>query len=171
MAGEEQAAAAAAKSSSAMSWVVTGVVALAAGAAGFAFPYIVSQTRSSADASQVQPARRKGPRQKSTPAFISFGELVVNLAEERLTRYISVKLTLQVDENDVREVSDLVEKHKAVLRNWLIGYLSDKRLDDVRGTVGVNRLRREILEHFNAILFPDGYDKIQDVLFEDFKVQ
>jgi len=170
MAGEDQAAAAE-KSSGAMSWVATGVVALAAGAAGFAFPYLVSQMRSSADASQTQPAPRRVQRSRSEPAFISFGELVVNLAEERLTRYISVQLTLQVDAEDLEEVTELVEKHKAVLRNWLIGYLSDKRLDDVRGTVGVNRLRREILEHFNAILFPDGYEKIQDVLFEDFKVQ
>ncbi len=170
MAGEEQAAAGAVQSSGAMAWIVTGVLALAAGAAGFAFPYFVSELRRSADASQVE-AAEKAPRRKSIPAFIHFGELVVNLAEERLTRYVSVDLSLQVDENDQRAVTELVDKHRAVLRNWLIGYLSDKRLDDVRGTAGVNRLRREILEHFNAILFPNGYDKIQDVLFVDFKVQ
>jgi flagellar basal body-associated protein FliL len=52
----------------------------------------------------------------------------------------------------------------------LIGYLSDKELDEVRGAIGVNKARREIQEQFNRLLFPDGSELIQDVLFEDFTV-
>ncbi len=55
--------------------------------------------------------------------------------------------------------------------NWLIGHLRDKQLEDVRGKFGQNMLGREIHGKFNELLFTDGIERIQDVLFRDFKVQ
>ncbi len=49
--------------------------------------------------------------------------------------------------------------------------MSDKGLQEVSGAGGVNRLRREIQDQFNALLYQDGSDKIRDVLFEEFVVQ
>ena len=37
--------------------------------------------------------------------------------------------------------------------------------------VDVNRIRREIRDQFNTILFPDGYDRIEQVLFQQYNVQ
>ena len=42
---------------------------------------------------------------------------------------------------------------------------------DVRGGAGKNMLKREFLERFNSMLFTDGYDRIYDVLFEEFMIQ
>jgi flagellar basal body-associated protein FliL len=64
-----------------------------------------------------------------------------------------------------------VEENKTFLKNWLIGYFQSKQVDEVRGTEGFNRVRREIQEQFNLILFPDGEEVIQEVLFEEFNVQ
>ena len=64
-----------------------------------------------------------------------------------------------------------IEAKKIILRNWLLSKISDLDLDDIRGGAGQNRLRREIREQFNAVLCPDGYDEIHDVLFEEFNVQ
>ncbi len=104
-------------------------------------------------------------------AFVPFGDAVVNLAEDRLTRYLRVKLVLVVDRAQEKEMTEEVTREKAVLKNWLIGYLSDKSLKEVNGTANVNRLRREILEHFNKLLGAESTDKVRDVLFEEFVVQ
>ena len=64
-----------------------------------------------------------------------------------------------------------VEAKRILLRNWLLSKISDLDLEDIRGAAGQNRLRREIRDHFNSVLCPDGYDKIYDVLFEEFNVQ
>jgi flagellar basal body-associated protein FliL len=64
-----------------------------------------------------------------------------------------------------------VEAKRILLRNWLLSKISDLDLEDIRGAAGQNRLRREIRDHFNSVLCPDGYDQIYDVLFEEFNVQ
>ena len=96
---------------------------------------------------------------------------MVNLDEGRLTRYLRLSITLQVDGEYQKEVTAGVETHRSILQNWLISYLSDKTMDDIRGAAGQNRLRREIQNQYNLILSPDGFEKIKDVLFEEFTVQ
>ena len=76
-----------------------------------------------------------------------------------------------MDEKDQLAVTELIEKKKPILKSWLISHLSDKSLDDVRGAAGQNRVRREIHEHFNSVLFPDGFDLITEVVFTEFSVQ
>ena len=39
------------------------------------------------------------------------------------------------------------------------------------GRAGVNRLRREIREQFNAMLYPNGEEPIVEILFDEFVVQ
>jgi flagellar basal body-associated protein FliL len=97
--------------------------------------------------------------------------VVVNLNEERLTRYLRVKLLLVVDAASEKPLTDLITKNKPSLKNWLISHLSDKSLKDVTGQPGVNKIRREIWHQFNKDLFPDGSEKIRDVFFEEFVVQ
>ena len=100
----------------------------------------------------------------------AFGDVVVNLGEERLTRYLRVKLIVVVNEVHQKTTTDLMAKQKPFLKNWLISYLSDLSMQDVSGAAGVNRVRREIRDQFNAMMFPDGSEKVQDVLFDEFVV-
>jgi flagellar basal body-associated protein FliL len=44
-------------------------------------------------------------------------------------------------------------------------------MEDIRGAAGQNRLRREIHDQFNLVMFPDTEGEIKDVLFEEFNVQ
>jgi flagellar FliL protein len=109
--------------------------------------------------------------------FMPFGEpgkdqsVVVNLDEGRMSRYLRVAITLQIPKSQEETFKKQIEAKKIVLRNWLLSKISDLDLDDIRGAAGQNRLRREIREQFNAVLCPDGYDQIYDVLFEEFNVQ
>lgn len=113
----------------------------------------------------------------STPAdpeglcFVSYGRIVTNLNEPTLTKYLSLEITVQTDVDHEADVKGAMETRKAILSTWLTAHLADKTLDDVRGKVGVNRLRREIQDNFNSLLFSDGRERIQDILFEEFHVQ
>lgn len=105
------------------------------------------------------------------PCFVPFGRIVVNLNDPTLTRYLSIEVTLQADGLDEEDVKLAVESRKPILQTWLTSHLADKSVEDVRGKVGVNRLRREIQDNFNSLLFTDGRERIQDILFEEFHVQ
>jgi len=88
-----------------------------------------------------------------------------------LTRYLHVNITLQVDSADEQNLHAMLAAKKTILRNWLISYLSDKSLGDVRGAAGMNRARREIQDQFNNVLFAEGTEIVRDVLFEEFSVR
>ncbi len=105
------------------------------------------------------------------PCFIPFGRIVVNLNDPTLTRYLSIEVTLQAEGLDEDDVKSAIETRKPILQTWLTGHLADKSIEDVRGKVGINRLRREIQDNFNSLLFTDGRERIQDILFEEFHVQ
>lgn len=151
-------------------WIVLGVLALVAVAAGFAVPWVLSGTtiRHHSEATATSPQHSK---KEEKTAFVAFGDVVVNLHEERLTRYLRLKIVLEVEESEERYIQELLNKRKAPLKSWLIGYLADRTLEEVRGTVGINRIRREIRDHFNEMLFPDGREVIRQVHFEEFTVQ
>src|SRR4051812_48185609 len=139
--------------------VVVGVCSLGAGV--LVPRYLVGAAKHEAEA----------PKLAAKQAFIPFGEVVVNLSEERLTRYLRVKLVLLIDGNREKEDTARITKSKAILKSWLIAHLRDKSLKDVSGTAGVNRVRREIVEEFNALLGASGTELVQDVLFEEFVIQ
>lgn len=107
----------------------------------------------------------------STVAFVNFGDIVVNLDEGKLNRYLRLRIMLQVKPKDEAQVTEAIEIQRVVLKNWLLSFLSDKELADIRGAAGQGMLRREIQEYFNTTLFPDGKDRIYDVLFDEFNIQ
>ena len=95
----------------------------------------------------------------------------MNLAEERMTKYIRLKLAVSVDAEDEKAVTALVTKQKVAMKSKIIGYLTGKTLKDVSGTVGVNKLQRELLEKFEDVLYPEGESKLRAVQFEEYVVQ
>ncbi|MFO1093793.1 MAG: flagellar basal body-associated FliL family protein [Planctomycetaceae bacterium] len=155
-----------------LGWVITAVVA---GGIGAAVPYVLPanlQPGHAASApSEHEDEQPASPAEVTKPAYIEFGEIVVNLESGRLPRYIKLKIALQVKEKEKEEINAAMLAQEAVLRNWLISYLSDQPVDGVQGRIGQNRLRREIRDEFNTVLFPDGYDRIDEILFQEFAIQ
>jgi flagellar FliL protein len=150
------------------SWIALGAVALLATAGGAIVPQFLIGGGSAKDGTSGQ-ERKHGKSTK--PAFIPFGDVVVNLNDGRLNRFLRVKMILVVDQAEEKSVTELIGQKKAILKNWLITYLRDRSLEEVKGAAGANRLRREIQDQFNTQLFADGADTIQDVLFEEFVIQ
>ena len=119
--------------------------------------------------SPASPASPANEEAKS--AYIDFGSVVVNLDEGRLSRYLQVHLSLQVTSSHHGQVSKAVLANKVLLQDALLKYLTDKTLEDIRGSSAQDRMRQEIRDRFNTLLFPDGSRQIEQVLFQQFVVQ
>jgi len=161
------------KGTSIMDFILMAVVGLVCGLGGMMVPRLLGSTE--APAAEAQAEEESKPKddneaEEQQSAYVPFGDVVVNLNEPRLNRYMRVNISLEVRSEDVDEVTKLVEQKRPLLKNWLIAYLSDKQLEEVRGAAALNRLSREIRDAFNRILTGDE-EKIIGVLFEEFNIQ
>ncbi|MBL8816045.1 MAG: flagellar basal body-associated FliL family protein [Planctomyces sp.] len=154
-------------------WIIVGVVSAGAGGA---VPFLLPAHAEPVEDVKVEKPVFELPEEEET-VFLPFSDpekdpsIVINLNEGRLTRYLRISFSLQIPKSQELEFPKLLEAKKAQLRNWLLSEISDKDIEEIRGAAGQNRIRREIREHFNSVLFPDGNDQIYDVLFEEFNVQ
>lgn len=142
------------------------LVCVVAGGAGFAVPFFMKPSEEAAEG----PSQTLVNEDEST-IFVEFDEVVVNLNEPRLNRYLRLKLWLMVGESMKAQTEEALEKNKTNLVSWLLSFLADKKMDDIRGATGQNRLRNEIRNHFNAVLFPEGHQHIRGVFFQEFNIQ
>ena len=153
-------------------WLLVAVIAIGG---GFATPIVIAKLSRETDKSHsgdgANSATMAVPDPNAKSAYIDFDEVVVNLNDPRFSRFLKVSFSLQVAELQKTEIEALVTQNKAILTNWLIAHIADKKIEDVRGKFGHNRLRREIHDVFNSMLFKDGIERIQDVLLKELNVQ
>jgi len=104
--------------------------------------------------------------------FTEDGEgIVVNLDGERMTRYLRIAFSMKIAKESEDEFREKLLEKMPPLRDWLINHLSVYSLEEIRGAAGQNRIRREIRDQFNTIMFPRGGDRIFEILFFEFAVQ
>ncbi|MCC9602942.1 flagellar basal body-associated FliL family protein [Stieleria sp. JC731] len=152
--------------------IVWGLIFVMGAGTGIAVPlFVLPSNQSTASQPAPDENRMDIPEPDDKLGFVDFDEVVVNLNDSRYSRYLTCTFSLQVAASQKDAIDKLVEDNNVVLKNWLIAHLRDKKLEDVRGKLGHNLLRREIHDKFNEMLFTDGIERIQDVLFQDFKVQ
>ncbi len=151
--------------------IVWGLVFVMGAGTGVAVPLLLLPSDSNAAGAAVDENRMDIPEPDDKVGFVEFDEVVVNLNDSRYSRYLTCTFSFQVASSQQQAIEKLVEDQSVVLKNWLIAHLRDKKLEDVRGKLGQNLLRREIHDEFNEMLFTDGIERIQDVLFHDFKIQ
>ena len=104
--------------------------------------------------------------QNGKPVFYPLGDLLVNLAGEgKHPNFLKVKVTLQLaDEKDV----PLMEAIKPrIIDNFQV-YLRELRIEDLRGSAGMYRLREELLLRVTEAAQPI---RVRDVLFQEMLVQ
>lgn len=114
-------------------------------------------------------------------AYIPFGSVVVNLNQEALNYYFSIDIMVGFDvdadeqsdefKDEMEDLSKLIERKRPILKSWLIEHLSEQTLTDIRGGEGVRNLKRDIQDNFNEILFPDGSDRVEAILFNEYFVE
>jgi flagellar basal body-associated protein FliL len=146
------------------------VVATLAVGGGIATPFVISTFASSEDAA-VEEESMPEPDPEEEVEFIDFDEVTVNLDEARFSRYLRINFSLQVAKSQRMEIEEKILAKTTIFKNWIQVQVAEKTTEDLRGKYGRNRLRREIHDYINKELFPDGIERIQDVLFREFHVQ
>lgn len=128
-----------------------------------------SQTAQNQNTQQAAPAKRKSSGRSTQ--YLTVGpmypmdQFVVNLLSENGSKYLKVKLDIELD---TQELSVEMDKKKALVRDIIIRVLSSKTFEEVSTMKGKDRLKDEIVNKINDVL-ADG--QIKNIFFTDFVVQ
>ena len=104
--------------------------------------------------------------EKKATVFFDVPELLVNLNTTG-TRVAFLKITVSLELEKPEDVARIKEVMPRILDNFQV-YLRELRLDDLRGSAGIYRLREELLARVNAAVAPV---KVRDILFKEMLVQ
>lgn len=98
--------------------------------------------------------------------FFDLPELLVNLnTGGRKSTFLKIRVSLELDRpEDVPRVEALMPR---IVDNFQV-YLRELRIDDLKGSAGMYRLREELLRRVAAAVAPT---RINDVLFKEMLVQ
>lgn len=113
------------------------------------------------------PAPEAKPDDKNAgPFFVDMDDLIVNLAMPpgKKPSYLKLKVTLELDRPD----TPALDAAKPRIVDTFQVYLRELRPEDLQGSVGVVRLKEELLQRVNAAVAPI---EVRAVLFKDFLVQ
>jgi len=137
-----------------------GAVVVLAGGGGGAFFFM---HKSSSEAAKTA---EQASSEKAKPAYFPLGDLLVNLSGEgKHPNFLKVKISLELaDEKD----APLMEAIKPRIVDNFQVYLRELRIEDLRGSAGMYRLREELLMRVTEAAQPI---RVRDVLFQEMLVQ
>ena len=104
---------------------------------------------------------------EGNPCYYAMPKLVVNLAgtEGQRSPYMELDLTLESSSSATfTKVPELMPR----LKDQLNSFLRELRVEDLNGSTGTWRLRRELLNRFNTVMDPK---KVDAVLIESMLIQ
>ena len=106
-------------------------------------------------------------KEAATPSvFYDLPEMLVNLNSTG-ARASFLKITVSLEIARQEDIPRIREVLPRIMDNFQV-YLRELRLDDLRGSAGMYRLREELLARVNAAVAPV---KVRDVLFKEMLVQ
>jgi flagellar basal body-associated protein FliL len=162
-----------------LTWLILSGMVFAGVAGGFGLAQLLAGDSAKPETEDVQP--------DETPSFeellattssdkkvwsFEIEPVIANLDEPGVTRYARVAITLELSgEMDQDKGATFMEEKKAILRDWLTTYIAGLSLERVRGTSNLTRIKKEIREQFNELLFPDTKPLIVNILFNEFAIQ
>jgi flagellar FliL protein len=141
--------------------IVVGVLLLlGAGAGGLYFTGFVGKIFSH----KGETADKAAP--PAPPVFFDMQDLLVNLnTVGRKPAFLKLSVSLELERAD--DLPRLQAVMPRVIDNFQV-YLRELRVEDLRGSAGIYRLREELLTRVNAAATPV---KVTDVLFKEMLVQ
>ena len=169
-----------------MTWLILGAVVLTGATGGFALAQLLggSKPEPEAQTANQTPEAPKSPGQQSFEDLIAaenkdgkpwtyeLEPVVANLDEPGVTRYARVAITLELSPGmDTINGGVFLEEKKLILRDWLTTYVAGLSLERVRGTRNLGRIKKEVRDHFNELLFPESKPFVQNILFKEFAIQ
>jgi flagellar FliL protein len=112
------------------------------------------------------PAAAANQQSPSKTIFFDLPEMLVNLnGTSRRPNFLKMRVSLELGSD--KDVELLRTLSPRIIDNFQV-YLRELRVEDLRGSAGVYRLREELLARVNAAVRPA---QVKDVLFRDMLVQ
>ena len=141
-------------------FVVAPLVFLIGGAAGAYFSGAVDSFLPGGGTSEG--GERVAGKPRAEPIFFDIPELLVNLnSKGRRTSFLKIRIALEIEEE--QQIPELEKLMPRIVDNFQI-YLRELRVDDLRGSAGMQRLREELLLRVNTAVDPI---RVYDVLFKE----
>lgn len=164
-----------------LSWLILAAVIVAGSTGGFALSQLISGPIPPMAEADVNGEATKNPMDEilatnqegnSNWLFEELEPVLANLDEPGVSRFIRVLVTLEVSPDlDPEKGKLFLADKQVILRDWLTTYFAGLSLEDVRGSRNHSRIKEEIQEQFNQILFPNSRPFVTRVLFKEFAVQ
>lgn len=117
-----------------------------------------------ATAGHGEKEKEKDPH--AAPVFFQLGDILVNLAGDgKRPNFLKIKVSLEVaDDKDKAAIEGMKPR---IIDNFQV-YLRELRVEDLRGSAGLQRLREELLLRVTEIAAPV---RVREVLFQEMLVQ
>ena len=108
----------------------------------------------------------KKPIVVTNPGFYQLEDMLINLiGDQRRPNYLRIKIVIELaDENDKAFMDTIQPK----IVDQFQTYLRELRTEDLKGSIGMHRLKEELLIRVSEIAKPI---KINDILFQEVLVQ
>ncbi len=142
-------------------FVVLPVVLLIIAGAGLYFSGILNKK-------EEKPVEEPKPEEKESavPVFYDVPDMLINLnTTGRRPTFLKISISLQIARDSDRAELDRIMPR--IIDNFQV-YLRELRLEDLRGSAGMYRLREELLTRVVAAAQPV---RIKDVLFKEMLIQ
>ncbi len=148
-------------------FVVLPLVLLIGAGAGLYFSGILDSLLGHKEEEAPAPTEQPPPEEHAgPPIFYDLPDMLVNLnAAGKRPAFLKIRISIQVAKHeDIPAIEQVLPR---IVDNFQV-YLRELRLEDLRGSAGMYRLRQELLLRISAAAFPV---KVKDVLFREMLVQ
>ncbi len=106
------------------------------------------------------------PTVSTDAVFYDLPEMLVNInTGGRKSVFLKIRVSLELDSSD--EIVQVESVMPRIIDNFQV-YLRELRIEDLKGSAGMYRLREELLKRVNVAVAPA---KVNDVLFKEMLVQ
>jgi flagellar protein FliL len=115
---------------------------------------------------EAAPAEKAAAAAAPVAVFFDLPDLLVNLnTTGRKASFLKLSVSLELERSD--DLARLQAVMPRIIDNFQV-YLRELRVEDLRGSSGIYRLREELLTRVNTAVAPV---KVRDVLFKEMLVQ
>jgi len=98
--------------------------------------------------------------------------IVGNLDEAGSMRFLRVGVSLEMSpELDATKSKGYLDEREAVMKDFVTTYVAGLSLEKVKGSTSLNRIKKELRDGFNEMLFPEGKPLVRRVFLREFAIQ
>jgi flagellar FliL protein len=147
-------------------FVILPLLLLVGTGAGVYFSGVLDMLLGTKEEEHAAPTEPLPQEHAGPPVFYDLPDMLVNLnTANRRPAFLKIKISIQVAKpEDIPAIEHVLPR---IVDNFQV-YLRELRLEDLKGSAGMYRLRQELLMRITAAAHPV---KVKDILFREMLVQ